>query len=88
MDETEGRFKVFIQQMSKVIFNLLDSLNIEYHVASTRQAVDLFIFNLFIQLSFLDLQTHIATDSSYIFSFRQIFIHFHDSFSFWPQTNI
>jgi hypothetical protein len=88
VDEVEEGFEGFVQKMCEVIFDLLRALNVDEGVRDVGQPIDLIGLHLFILLRPLDLQTHIAADSSHFGVRLQMVIHRKDGLFLGPESHV
>jgi len=88
MDELECCFERFVDQMSKVILNLLGSLDVDELVGDICQEVHIFICYLLASVYPLHFQTHIATHSSNTRVLFHVLVHFQKRHSLRLEAHI
>ncbi len=96
MDKAESRFKSFVHQMSKMILNLLSSLDVSKFAHQPCYKINILVFYYLLAIDLLDFNAHIATNTSHSscllpwasFIFLQITVHFHKGCFFRVEPNI
>ena len=88
MDEFKDGFEGFINEMGKMIFDLLCFLNIKEVQAKIAQPIQVFFFVHLLVFYFLCFQTHITADTSNVRASSHVVIHFVEGLRVGSKTHI
>ena len=88
VDKLEDGFKRFIDEMGKMVFDLLGFLDIEEIEAEMAQPVKIFFFVHLVIFNFLGFQTHVAADSTNVRSSPHVVVHFVEGLGVGSQPHV
>ena len=88
MDKFEDRFKRFIDEMGKMVFDLLGFLDIEEIEAEMAQPIQIFFFVHFFIFNFLGFKTHVTAYSSDVRSSPHVVVHFVERLGVGSQPHV
>ncbi len=88
MYEVEEGLEGFVEQVGKVVLDLLSPLNADEGVSYIRQAVHFFFIYFILGSRLFYLQTHISTNPTKVAVFLKMVVHCEDGVSSCFESNI